>query len=319
VTTSPHKTAFQLFLFITLLASVSCATQPRPTQSADFLRLSDGTSLTALQVEGVPLALSHGTGVAFGAEQMRQYKELKLATQTQADHSVQWALMDLDSQRVIGHSVGWERPIFGASLSKLFVAGALLDHQRGHLSPAQLQLLAEMLVISSNSAWVELQLELGDGNPDLGRSRNSEFTQRLGLRRTRGYQGNWGKVHGNELSAAELADYLSAVYHRRFAGADTLWKTLHTVRSGVDRGRKYLPSEQLVGEKTGTYDGPTVNAETGQELRGDGTPYVVQVRHQVLLFPRNGHEYALVILADTGSDESAALLAGGLYAELRSN
>ena len=83
---------------------------------------------------------------------------------------------------------------------------------------------------------------------------------------------------------------------------------MHTCRTGATRGRKYIPKEIFVGGKTGTYDGPTENPETGKN-------YNVKVRNHLLVFNVQGKQFGLAILANTGSDESAALMAGGLIRE----
>jgi hypothetical protein len=174
------------------------------------------------------------------------------------------------------------------------------------MTASQKQLFANMLVVSSNTAWTELQKQIGDGNSDKGRERIFNFTERMGYVDTRGWQGSWGSRHGNELTAADLAELLHDTYKGNFPGAETFWKFMHTCRTGSERGRKYLPSSLIVGAKTGTYDGPT---------QIDGVSTSVKVRNHIMVFYWNGHQYGLTILADTGSDETAAALAGGLVRE----
>ena len=317
-----HATRVSLAVILTSSLLVACRTTRPPTRptppEADrqFLRLPSGVSLNHLQVDGQALALAVGTGQSFAGAEFSAFGALKAATQTEEKHPVQWALMDLDQHRLVARSLAAGRPVFGASLSKLYVAGTLLDKQKGRLTDAQLQLMAEMLVVSSNPAWTALQTEIGDGDPDRGRAANYAFTQRLGYARTRGYQGTWGSLHGNELTCLELIEYLFDLYQGHFRGAEIQWKIMHTERTGLDRARKYLPSSQLLGSKTGTYDGPTLDPETQSATTPAGVPYEVHVRHQVLVFNKNGHEYVLVVLSNSGNDEDAALLAGGLYQEL---
>ncbi|MGZ3712860.1 MAG: serine hydrolase, partial [Bdellovibrionota bacterium] len=198
--------------------------------------------------------------------------------------------------------------MFGASASKVFVAATLLDKQRGELKSGQLQLLSDMLVISSNTAWVELQRQIGDGNADRGRQANLDFTTRMGYRNTRGFQGNLGSMHGNELSSGDIAEFLYDAYQGKFAGAETMWKIMHTSRTGVNRAKRYMPSNLFIGSKTGTYSGSTTDPETGHSVN-------VSVNHQEIVFNAGGKEYAIVVLANTGTDDTAALLAGGLLRE----
>lgn len=286
-----------------------------PAGDRDFHLLPDGTDLRNLRVSGVRLSLTRGAGGAFTVSARTAYEKLKSESMSRPGHPVQWTFMDLDSRRVIAESLESNRKIFGASSSKVFVAGAMLARQQGLLRSAQKQLMADMLVVSSNSAWTNLQSQIGGGDANKGRERIHAFTQGLGYQRTRGFQGYWGTMHGNELTAAESAQYLSDIYWGVFEGAETLWKLMHACRTGVSRGLKYIPASIYVGGKTGTYDGPTENPETGRTTNPDGSAYRVAVRNHLLVFNVGGREYGLAVLADTGSDESAALLAGGLLRE----
>jgi hypothetical protein len=279
-----------------------------PVSDGDFMRLPSGKSLRDISVSGARLSLSTGTGQSFSEAKRTAYEKLKRETQDQEAHKVQWVFMDLDAHRVIEQSRSADRKMFGASVAKVFVAGTLLDRQNGELNSSQLQLMSNMLVVSSNEAWTNLQAQIGDGSSDKGRERIQDFTQRMGYLRTHGFQGYWGKIHGNELTAAELAEYLHDTYKGNYPGAEVFWKLMHTCRTGATRARKYLPKDLYVGGKTGTYAGSTVDAETG-------APTTVNVANHVIVFNADGHEYALTVLANSGSDESAALLAGGLYRE----
>ncbi len=286
-----------------------------PVTDPHFLRLSTGQDLRRVVVSGSPLVLTTGSGVPFREQEKQAYLALLQATKTQPNHGVQWALMDLDSGRLLDSSANPSRKQFGASVSKIFVGAALVDKQNGAFSQEQLQLMAEMLVVSSNTAWTKLQNQAGDGDSDRGRETIHRFTQRMGYARTRGFQGYWGSIHGNELTADELVAFLHDTYQGRYPGAEVVWKLMHTHRTGASRGKKYLPRNVFVGGKTGTYSGPTVDPETGSPSHPDGSPYTVSVHHHTLAFHVNGRELGLAVLADSGSDESAALLMGGLYRE----
>lgn len=282
-----------------------------PVTDKDFTTLPDGQLLTSISVSGENLTLSTGTGTTFSAENQSEYEALKSATQSEPAHSVQWTFMDMDAHRVIAKSLSSGKKIFGASSSKIYVAATLLDQQNGQVSDSQLQLMADMLVVSSNSAWTELQAQIGDGSSEMGRERVNNFTQRMGYPLTRGFQGYLGDTHGNELVPDEAIETLFDTYTNAFPGAETLWKLMHTCRTGSSRGRKYIPSNIYVGGKTGTYDGPTENPATGEQ-------YEVAIRNHILVFNVDGRQYGLVILSNSGSDESVALLAGGLIREYTS-
>jgi hypothetical protein len=307
---------FSRFLCLGVLIALPFTAQasfsPDPSDP-NFLRLPDGRDLKNVQVKGRSLSLSRGSGQSFSANPRALFERIREVSKSQAGYPVQWVLMDLDTHQVLERSAEAGRKQFGASVSKIFVGGALLDKQSGAISNSQLSLLASMIVVSSNTAWTELQRQIGGGNADRGREGIHQFTQRMGYQRTRGFQGWWGDIHGNELTPEELAEFLYDTYQNRYPGAEVLRKVMHTGRTGTSRARKYIPASQIVGGKTGTYDGPTVDPETGLSTGPDGKPYKVRVRHQVIVFKANGRQYGLSILADTGSDETAAALAGGIY------
>lgn len=315
----PTRTTFQsglTGLVMSITASISLAGMPsNPVTDANFSILPNGKNLTSISVSGSRLYLAKGTGNTFGASAKAAYTKLKSESQADPNHRVQWVFMDLDGQRIVDMSLSHNRKIFGASSSKVFVGGALLDKQNGQLTSSQLQLMSEMLVVSSNTAWTNLQSQIGGGDANKGRRGVQDFTQRMGYLRTRGFQGYWGTLHGNELTAYESAEFLHDTYKGNYPGAETLWKLMHACRTGSSRGRKYIPSNIYVGGKTGTYDGLTENPETGQTRNPNGSAYRVAVRNHLLVFNINGREYGLAVLADTGSDESAAVLAGGLIRE----
>lgn len=303
-------------LSVILLTSSAWSAMPsNPVSDSNFMVLPGGKNLSSIAVKGVKLSLTKGKGGAFGSLQQNSYKALKAATQTDRNHKIQWALMDLDRHVVIAKSASAGRKVFGASSSKIYVAGALAHKQKGILTASQTQLMADMIVVSSNVAWVNLQTQVGGGDANKGRAYIHNLTQGLGYKLTRGFQGTWGTMHGNELVATEIVEYLHDLYKGSFVGAETVWKFMHTCRTGAARGLKYIPTSIFVGAKTGTYDGPTTNPETGSTKNPDGSAYKVLIRNHVMVFNVNGKEYGLAILGNTGSDEAVALLAGGLFQE----
>lgn len=291
------------------VASNASALMPtNPVSDTKFTILPSGKDLRTISVSGEKLSLSRGSGGAFTATKKAAFEKLRTDSKTIPNYKAQWAFLDLDNHRVIEQSMNPEKKFFGASSSKIFVAGTLLNVQNEALSASQTQLMADMLVVSSNEAWTALQAQIGGGDANKGRTTVQAFTDKMGYKDTKGFQGYLGSVHGNELTVSDTAEYLHDIYKGNFVGAETLWKFMHTCRTGAERGREYLPASLIVGAKTGTYDGATVDPDTDAAMN-------VAIRNHVMVFNYNGHQYGLVVLANTGSDETAALLAAGLFRE----
>ncbi len=301
-----------VFLFI-IGTPLQAALPSNPVTDPNFMKLPDGTNLNKIKVRGSSLYLTRGTGDAFSSSVQKKFEDLYTESRSNPNASFQWVLMNLDTHQIIDQSLSSQRKFFGASVSKVFVSGALLDWQNGQLNSSQKQLMADMLVVSSNSAWTRLQKQIGDGVSNKGRERIHAFTQRMGYERTRGFQGWWNDFHGNELTAFELAEFLYDTYWGHYPGAEFNWKIMHTSRTGSQRAKKYLPESIYVGGKTGTYHGQTVDPETGKSKFPDGSPYQVRMNSHAIVFYSEGQQYALTVLADTGTNSTAAALAGGLY------
>jgi len=250
-----------------------------------------------------------GRGGRFGPRQTKRYCRLK-ANPAQ----VQWVVNDLDSGEILSQSPGADRIFFGASSSKIFVAAALLDKQKGHLSREQLRKLVRMIVVSDNGAWLALQNEVGgNGSADSGRAAIHAFTQRMGYSKIKGFQGwmrrpDGSRIHGNELNSIEVAQFLYDTYQRKYAGADVLWQVMHATRTGGSKIDKYTPTDVYIGGKTGTYSGPNESPKTVK------LPTIKARNHAAALTIGN-RRYGLAILTNTGDNEDVAVLAGGLMRE----
>lgn len=250
-----------------------------------------------------------GKGKKFGPKQKAHYCKLK-----SGKYQIQWALNNLDTGKLIARSKNAEQLYFGASASKLFVAAALLDKQKGKFSTKQLGQLVRMIVVSDNPAWLSLQKQTGkDGSANSGRAAVQAFVNRMGYKKTKGFQGwlvrkNGTREHGNELNALELADFLYHTYQRKYAGADVVWKIMQATRTGKSKAKKYTPKDVYVGGKTGTYSGPNEAKKTVKLA-------TIKARnHAVAVMIGNSH-YGVSILSNTGSNEDVAVLGGGLLRE----
>jgi beta-lactamase class A len=246
--------------------------------------------------------------VTFGTKQQKQYCRLKKSSQ------IQWTLSDLATGRIFSSSENGGERFFGASASKIFVAAALLDKQHGEISKKQLVLMTRMIVRSDNSAWKELQRQAGmNGTDDSGREAVQAFVEKMGYENIRPFQGwmtrkDGSRVHGNELNSIAVAQFLSDTYHKRYPGAEILWKIMHATRTGRKKINKYTPREIYIAGKTGTYHGPNESRVTIKHA-------VIKARNHITVFNINDRHYGLSIFCNSGRDEDVAVLGGGLIRE----
>ncbi len=300
-----------LILFpICLLPIHVFAAENRPVAGDDFFILENGKNLRIFGGTSVGRMLIRirGEGNHFGEKQKTRYCKLKQS------QNIQWALNELETGKIISRSANADEVFFGASVAKVFVAAALLDKQKGDFTTDQLRLLVKMIVVSSNTAWKELQRQIGDdGTDDSGRAAVNKFIQMLGYTNTRGFQGWWRKkdgtrIHGNELNSVELVRFVYDTYHRLYEGAEVLWEIMQATVTGRKRINKYAPKDIFIGGKTGTYDGPNVSPET-VKLN------TIRARNHVVSLKSGDKAYGLAILSNTGSGEDVAVLGGGLLRE----
>ena len=288
---------------------VYAAEKRRVTDDA-FFTLENGINLRQFGSTNIShmLVRIRGQGKSFGEAQRKRYCKLKQA------QKIQWALNDLETGKIISRSANADELYFGASAAKLFVAAALLNKQNGHFDRNQLTLMVRMIVVSSNSAWKELQRQTGDdGTNDSGRAAVDAFVQLKGYTNTKGFQGWWNKkdgtrIHGNELNSVELAKFLHDTYRRRYKGAEVLWEIMQATSTGRRRINKYTPQNIFIGGKTGTYDGPNASPAT-VKLKS------IRARNHVATLKIGNKIYGLSILSNTGSGEDVAILGGGLMRE----
>lgn len=257
----------------------------------------------------VLLQAAHGVGAEFGPQQQSRYCELK-----HGDDPIQWVVNNLQTGEIVSRSANADELYFGASTSKLFVAAAFLDKVDGQLTEEQLRDLVRMIVVSSNSAWLKLQRMTGEKVSDYdGRVAVQAFVTRMGYPKTQGFQG-WIKhqdgtrIHGNELNAIELAQFLRDTYMREYPGADVLWEVMKATRTGSSKINKYTPADLHIGGKTGTYSGPNASPATIQHAT------IGARNHAAVLFTERG-VFGISVLSNTSENEDVAVLGGGLMRE----
>jgi hypothetical protein len=286
------------------------AAEKRRVADDAFFTLENGTNLRIFGGKTIShlLVRKRGEGQHFGKKQRQRYCQLKQA------RNIQWALNDLETGEIISRSANADEVYFGASAAKIFVAAALLNKQNGHFDRDQLTLLVKMIVVSSNTAWKELQRQTGDdGTDDSGRAAVDAFIQSMGYTNTKGFQGWWNKkdgtrIHGNELNSMELVKFIHDTYHRHYKGAEVLWEIMQATATGRRRINKYTPQNIFIGGKTGTYDGPNASPAT-VKLKS------IRARNHVVNLKIGNKIYGLAILSNTGSGEDVAVLGGGLMRE----
>jgi hypothetical protein len=278
--------------------------------SGAFFSIDNGTDLRKFgdaQTRSL-LHRVHGRGEAFDGKKLVRYCAMR-----KNPTGIQWVVNNLETGDVISSSANSEQLYFGASTSKIFVAATLLDKQRGKFTRAQLRQLVKMIVVSSNPAWIDLQKQAGDGNGNSGRKAVYAFTQKMGYRKIKGFQGwlktnNGSKIHGNELNTAEVSRFLYDTYQRKYPGADVLWKIMQATRTGKGKIDRFTPSNVFLGGKTGTYSGPNESRDTIKFAT------IKSRNHAALLLTERGH-FGMSILSNRGSSGDVAVLAGGLMRE----
>lgn len=180
-----------------------------PETDASFTTFPNGKTFADFKA-----LLVLGKGEPWTEVQQAEYEKYK---QMPVD-KIQWALMDLDTGRMISQSTPSKTRIFGASTSKMFVVSALLDKQNGEVksyppvvkdyrdrkgrvirteqfSEDDLDHMVRIYMRSNNHSWVLLQQrigmnEKGELNADRGRVGNIQFAQKLGYMDSRPWQGD---------------------------------------------------------------------------------------------------------------------------------
>jgi hypothetical protein len=244
-----------------------------PPDADDFFVLSDGTDLKAIDELDL---LRRRTGLGGVFSEQATYEELK------TDPRIHWIVTDLDDGRVIAEAATADKNVYGASVSKALVVGALLFQNRGILDDTTWQEVFRLIVKSDNTVWTPLQ-ELAGGADAV-----DEFTRAMG------YSSTEGSRHGNQLNARELAEFLSDIHNQRFPGAEGLLKVMTACRTGASKSQKYLPESIFLGGKTGTW---------------------MQWSHDMRFLEIDGKRYGVVVLTEAGSSELVAIMFGGLVRE----
>jgi len=285
-------------LFILLVPAIVFAQLTLSPNSNSFYEYHLGSYLELTSYEVINQKI-YGTGHNYSTTQRALYLKLKNSN----NENYQWVLRNLDTNKIITKSLKPFKQFYGASVSKIFVAGAYLDSALGQPSLEGIQHINNLIVVSSNSSWSALQVILGKGDENLGRQRVDMFLKRIGITQSIGYRGYLNGVHGNELNAMDISKFIQASYDEKYPGSKHLFQTMFLSRTGKLRGKKYLPIKMNVGGKTGTYNGQTTV---------DGEILTAQSNHHTMVFQKKGQQYSLTILSDPGTNEEVAVLSLGI-------
>ena len=278
-----------------------------PKLMGQSLILADGTHLKKIHIRGKTVALQRGKGMPFTKVKNDLFKKFLVRGNQDPKFRMQWAMLNLTENKIVAASKSSQsKRFYGASVTKIYVAGALLTKRNGQITPIDTLMLTKLIAVSSNTAWARMQLELGAGDETKGKKYVQNFTEDLGLQNTTSFRGWLNKVHGNETTAMDLVKFIEAVFRDDFPGSQDLWTIMWSCRTGGRKGLKYLPKNLIVGGKTGTYHGPTIEPMSAK-------PYIANVHHHLLIFKSRNIAYALAILSDKGKADDIAIMAGGLF------
>jgi len=265
------------------------SSQDPDTASSEFFVLDDGTDLhdhdhsildhRARSVpDGTTVRRIWGRGENFDPYRSR-YCELK------DDPDAHWAVMDLNTDLVVGCSPNADTPIYGASLPKAFAVAALLYHRDGALDDQEWPKVISTVGRSCNKYWDDIEGWAG------GAAGMDAFTNHLGYEGIDVvHEGDWN----TQIDALTMARFFSDMHHRRFTGADAMWKLMSTCRTGYTRAQRFIPNNVLLGGKTGSWD---------------------LANHDVRYIEDGGRLFAISVLTNLRYSENVAVLHGGLFYE----
>lgn len=252
-----------------------------------------------------------GSGKKFTAGMEALYRKII----KQNPQNMQWQLRNLSKNKILHSSNQPEKMFYGASITKIMVAGAFLN-SADTISQEERQVLSSVITRSQNDGWSTLQKKLGDGQEDVGKARVQTFLNSLGITKSLGFR-NWlDGVHGNEVTVKDMGAFIQATFDGKYRNSQDIIKLMHLAGTGQNRAKNFIPADVPVGGKTGTYTG-----KKGTWVEGRKYPKYPARHHQVI-FQWGGEFYALTILSvqfprqnDPGLLEFQAL-AGGLYNDI---
>ena len=187
--------------------------------------------LSQFKVTHKNLSISYGKGEAPISHWKQKYEALKSKGLELENFPFQWQLVDLESGSVLSESKSLEKLFYGASTTKIIVGSAFLQTIEDPFLSTYFQDLLDMIVVSSNPSWRKIQYACGNENMERGRLEIHQFTQNLGLERTRafwGYSSTMNGLHGNEINVLEFSQFMQKLYRGEFFGSELIFKIMLT-------------------------------------------------------------------------------------------
>lgn len=196
---------------------------------------------------------------------------------------VNWAVYDINKNKLIAKSINAHQNVYGASVSKAVVVACAYENNGGNL-PTQSDIgkAIRLLTISDNNMWDALvKLAGGDKAVD-------SFSQKLGLANMLPSRSN------NKINPIGMCMFWNDTLRNNYKGAESVFKISSSCQTHSSRSRKYLPTTSFVGGKTGTWNN--------------------QYTHDSAFFNVGDNWYAITVLSDgSDSSETIAVLFGGLF------
>ncbi|MBT5342317.1 hypothetical protein HOL59_01915 [Candidatus Woesearchaeota archaeon] len=262
-----------LILLVLFSLTVSAAKYD-PSNPNFFSISSTGNNLKDFDSENLLIA-KQGLGKTFGASEQQKYISLK------TNNEIHWAVIDLETGKLFAQGATANKVVYGASITKPFIAAALLEKDQ-NLDSFTWSSIFSLIVESKNPDWTPLEKQAG------GAKEVEKFVQKMGYSKTEGSR------HGNKVNALELSQFLYDSYQNHYDGGEALFKIMSACATAAKKGQKYLPKNVYVGGKTGTHE---------------------QYYHMMATINYNNHYYGIVVLGETKSHEDIAVMVGGLFKE----
>lgn len=218
------------------------------SRSPDFFTDLRGKNLAAIGASaGVSMARNTGANGAFDPA---KYAAAKV------NPKVYWAVYDVNAGRLLAASPNAAVNLYGASVPKVCVAAAALARQGGALpSDADYGKMIRLLVLSDNTVWDAVGALAG------GDAGVNQWAASMG------YAMKPARRGGNQSNAIDMCRFWADVCRGRFPGADTIFRITNSCQTGRSRSLRCMPSDVLMGGKTGTY--AAGNHDTCWVQRGD--------------------------------------------------